>query len=199
MGFPCGQVAGSPKRIISFSSTSAEIACSQRAASLWTFSHSRPITSTSRRSARRCRRTTVVANARPLSVRRRLRSPINSVYPASTRRLTVSDTEGAETPRRSTRRARIGSTPSSSSSRIVSRYSSVVSCISAMGKQNPTGSGRWGNLHSPGATAKLCWHSHLESANPPTQDRSIEPSPDRFPRGSQWQSRSLSMKPHAGH
>ena len=43
----------------------------------------------------------------------------------------VSDTAAADRPRRSTRRARIGTTPSSSIARIDSRYSSVVSCISA--------------------------------------------------------------------
>ena len=43
----------------------------------------------------------------------------------------VSDTAAADRPSRSTRRARIGTTPSSSMERIDSRYSSVVSCISA--------------------------------------------------------------------
>ena len=45
----------------------------------------------------------------------------------------VSDTAAADRPSRSTRRARIGTTPSSSIARIDSRYSSVVSCISATG------------------------------------------------------------------
>ena len=71
IGLPCGHVAGSPSSSTSFSSTSAEIACSQRSASLWTFSHSRPITSTSSRSARRWRRTIDVATSRPLAVSRR--------------------------------------------------------------------------------------------------------------------------------
>ena len=72
---PCGSSRGSGCRAgrwpgrraaaTSFSSTSAEIACSQRSASLWTFSHSRPITSTSSRSARRWRRTIEVASSRP--------------------------------------------------------------------------------------------------------------------------------------
>src|SRR4051812_4165599 len=48
-------------------------------------------------------------------------------------RFTCSDTAAAESPSRSTSRARIGVMPSSSISRIVSRYSSVASCISAMG------------------------------------------------------------------
>ena len=78
IGLPCGHVAGSPSSNTSFSSTSAEIACSQRSASRCTFSHSSPITSMSSRSASRCRRTTVVARLRPLSVRCRLRSPCSS-------------------------------------------------------------------------------------------------------------------------
>ena len=62
IGLPCGHVAGSPRSSTSFSSTSAEIACSQRSASLCTFSHSSPMTSTSRRSARRWRRTIEVGD-----------------------------------------------------------------------------------------------------------------------------------------
>ena len=54
------------------------------------------------------------------------------------------ETAAAESPSRSTRRARIGTTPSSSMERIVSRYSSVVSCSSAIDRQRRAGSGEWG-------------------------------------------------------
>ena len=73
-GCRAGRSRGRRGAATSFSSTSAEIACSQRSASLCTFSHSSPMMSTSRRSARRCRRTIEVATSRPLVVRRRLRS-----------------------------------------------------------------------------------------------------------------------------
>ncbi len=66
IGLPCGQVAGSPSSSTRRASTSSEITCSQRPASRCTLAHSRPMTSTSRRSARRCLRTTFSASARPL-------------------------------------------------------------------------------------------------------------------------------------
>ena len=67
MGLPCGQVGGLPSRMTSRSSTSSEMTCSQRHASTWALCQGRPITSVSRRSARRCLRTTLMARPRPLS------------------------------------------------------------------------------------------------------------------------------------
>src|SRR4051812_13921940 len=54
------------------------------------------------------------------------RSSSSVRYPSRSSRFTVSLTAGAETPSRSTSRARIGTVPDSSSSRIVSRYCSTA-------------------------------------------------------------------------
>ncbi|KDN83779.1 hypothetical protein KCH_44280 [Kitasatospora cheerisanensis KCTC 2395] len=108
-------------------STVSLITCSQRQASSWTCSHSRPITSTSRHSAMRCLRITRTASRRPSSVSSRWRSSATWSRPSRSIRPTVWLTVGPDCSSRSAIRARIGVMPSSSSSRMVRRYISVVS------------------------------------------------------------------------
>ena len=65
MGLPCGHVDGLPRIATKRASTSSEITCSHRPASTWALCHGRPTTSTRKRSARRCLRTTLSARSRP--------------------------------------------------------------------------------------------------------------------------------------
>ena len=67
IGLPWGQVSGLSSLARISSSTSAEITCSQRQASMWARCQGSPNRSVSRRSARRWRRTIVVAQSRPFS------------------------------------------------------------------------------------------------------------------------------------
>src|SRR5215813_11349220 len=101
--------------------------CSQRHASTWTSSQGRPITPTSRHSASRCLRMTRVASSRPVSVRTSWRSPSSRTRLSRSILATVWLTVGPLWPRRSAIRARSGTMPSSSHSKMVRRYISVVS------------------------------------------------------------------------
>src|SRR5688572_16120579 len=85
------------------------------------------MTLTSSNSARRCLRITATAYPRPVSVSRSSRSPSTTSRPSRSMRATVWLTVGPLWCSRSAMRARRGSTPSSSSSRMVRRYISVVS------------------------------------------------------------------------
>src|SRR3954466_641907 len=91
------------------------------------------MTSTSRHSASRCLRITAVASARPSSDSCRCRSPWTVSRPSRSIRATVWLTVGPLWCRRSAIRARRGTMPSSSSSKIVRRYISVVSMRSFTG------------------------------------------------------------------
>ena len=101
--------------------------CSQRQASACTSSQGMPSTSTSMHSASRCLRITRVAVSRPVGVSSRCRSPLTTTRPSRSMRATVCDTVGPLWLSRSAMRARIGTMPSSSSSKMVRRYISVVS------------------------------------------------------------------------
>src|SRR4051794_15600036 len=81
------------------------------------------MTSVSSRSASRCLRTTLMARALPFSVRV-IDRPSVSTQPSVFSRRIISLTEGAETFMCSARRAWMTGMPSSSSSQMVSRYSS---------------------------------------------------------------------------
>src|SRR3712207_5816445 len=85
------------------------------------------MTSTSRPSASRCLRITAVASCRPDSDSCRCRSPSTVSRPSRSIRATVWLTVGPLWCSRSAIRARRGTIPSSSSSKIVRRYISVVS------------------------------------------------------------------------
>src|SRR6266480_2674821 len=91
------------------------------------------MTLTSSSSARRCLRITATAYARPAFVSTRCRSPSTVSRPSRPIRLTVWLTVGPLWCSRSAMRARSGITPSSSSSRMVRRYISVVSTRSFTG------------------------------------------------------------------
>src|SRR6185437_4630418 len=95
------------------------------------------MTSLSSRSASRCLRITSTALWRPAAVSSRVRSSDTITRPSRSMRPTVCDTVGPECPRRSEMRARSGTMFSSSSSRIVRRYISVVSMRSVMGRGPP--------------------------------------------------------------
>src|SRR5690606_31150504 len=113
-------------------STCSLMTCSQRQASSCTYAQSRPMTSASRRSASRCLRMTCRARRRPSTVSTRWRSPSTTTSPSRSMRPIVCDTVGPECPRRSEMRARSGTIPSSSRSRMVRRYISVVSTRSVI-------------------------------------------------------------------
>ncbi|CAG7639236.1 hypothetical protein SBRY_30307 [Actinacidiphila bryophytorum] len=127
IGLPYGDSVGCRSSSSTRRSTASLITCSQRQASACTCSHSRPMTSTSRHSAMRCLRITRVAVRRPSSVSSRWRSPATCSSPSRSIRATVWETVGPLWSSRSAIRARMGTTPSSSSSRMVRRYISVVS------------------------------------------------------------------------
>nr|AAC46161.1 putative sporulation protein [Streptomyces lavendulae subsp. lavendulae] len=127
IGFPYGDSVGWRSSSSTRRSTASLITCSQRQASACTCSHSSPMTSTSRHSARRCLRITRVASLRPSSVSSRCRSLATATRPSRSMRATVWLTVGPLRSSRSAIRARMGTTPSSSSSRMVRRYISVVS------------------------------------------------------------------------
>src|SRR5690242_10879279 len=91
------------------------------------------MTLTSRSSASRCLRMTATACSRPAAVRWRCRSPSTVSSPSRSIRLTVWLTVGPLWCSRSAIRARRGVMPSSSSSRMVLRYISVVSTRSFKG------------------------------------------------------------------
>src|SRR3712207_3818311 len=91
------------------------------------------MTSTSRHSASRCLRMTAVASWRPSSESCRCRSPSTRSRPSRSMRATVWLTVGPLWCSRSAMRARSGTIPSSSSSKIVRRYISVVSMRSFTG------------------------------------------------------------------
>src|SRR5256886_12097903 len=91
------------------------------------------MTLTSSSSASRCLRMTRTAYPRPVAVRCRCRSPSTVSRPSRSIRLTVWLTVGPLWCNRSAIRARRGVTPSSSSSRMVRRYISVVSTRSFTG------------------------------------------------------------------
>ena len=74
-GCRTGDSVGWPSSSMSRRSTCSLITCSQRQASSCTYSQSRPMTSASRRSARRCLRMTCTALLRPAAVSSRCRSP----------------------------------------------------------------------------------------------------------------------------
>ena len=138
IGFPCGQVVGSPRARIIAPSTVGEMMCSQRPASSCASAHERPSMSVRKRSAKRWRRTTVSARASP-SGRNRIAPLLISTRSAPSMRRIISETAGRETSRRSAMRAWMTSTSSSRSSKIVSQYSSKAGCHSrclfgAMGK-----------------------------------------------------------------
>ena len=113
-------------------STLSLMTCSQRHASSCTYSSSRPIMSESSRSARRCLRITSTALWRPSSVSSRWRSGSTVSRPCFSMRATVWETVGPECSSRSAMRARMGTMPSSSSSRMVRKYISVVSMRSVI-------------------------------------------------------------------
>ena len=127
IGLPYGEVVGWPSTSSSLRSTVSDITCSHRQASSCTSSQSRPMTWTSRHSASRCLRMTRVASDRPWSLSSRWRSPSTVISPSRSIRATVCDTVGPDWPSRSAILARSGTTPSSSSSKTVRRYISVVS------------------------------------------------------------------------
>jgi hypothetical protein len=85
------------------------------------------MTPTSRHSASLCLRITLVASVRPTSLSASWRSPSTCSRPSRSILATVWLTVGPLCPRRSAMRARSGMTPSSSSSKMVRRYISVVS------------------------------------------------------------------------
>src|SRR4051794_30536732 len=91
------------------------------------------MTSTSRHSASRCLRITAVARVRPCSDSCRWRSPSTRSSPSRSIRATVWLTVGPLWCSRSAIRARRGTMPSSSSSKMVRRYISVVSMRSFTG------------------------------------------------------------------
>ncbi|MCY1221795.1 hypothetical protein D9M72_338640 [compost metagenome] len=113
-------------------STRSLMTCSQRQASSWTYAQSRPMTSARSRSARRCLRITSVARFRPVSVSSRCRSPETTTSPSRSIRPMVCETVGPEWRSRSAIRARRATMFSSSSSKIVRRYISVVSIRSVI-------------------------------------------------------------------
>lgn len=76
---------------------------------------------------------TRVAASRPDSDSSSNRSSLTASSPSRSIRATVWDTVGPEWPNRSAMRARIGGIPSSSSSKMVRRYISVVSIMSVTG------------------------------------------------------------------
>ena len=127
IGLPYGDSVGAFSRSTSLRSTSSEMTCSHRQASSWTFSQSSPITSINSRSASRCLRITRVARVRPSAVSSRCRSPCTCTRLSRSIRATVCDTVGPLWCSRSAIRARSGTMPSSSSSKMVRRYISVVS------------------------------------------------------------------------
>src|SRR5699024_7028343 len=127
IGLPKGERVNSSSTFSRRRSTSSLMTCSQRHASSWTLSHSRPMTSVSRRSASRCLRITAVARERPSSESLRLRSGATVSRPSRSMRATVWLTVGPDCARRSAMRARRGMMPSSSSSKMVRKYISVVS------------------------------------------------------------------------
>ena len=116
IGLPYGDSVGWSSSSSSRRSTVSDITCSQRHASSWTSSHSRPITSVSSRSASRCLRITRVARRIPSSVSSRCRSPSTVSSPSRSIRATVCDTVGPLWCSRSAIRARSGTMPSSTSS-----------------------------------------------------------------------------------
>src|SRR5438128_1700777 len=121
MGLPWGQVVA-PVLVRMRSSTSGEMTCSQECASSWARCQGISRMSTRSRSASRWRRTSGVATSRPCSVRLMSRSS-TVTRSARTRRRTCSDTAGAETPNRLAMRAWGIRPPSSSISKMASRYS----------------------------------------------------------------------------
>ena len=97
--------------------------CSQRPASSCTRCHGKPMTSTRRHSASRCLRMTLCATAWPSAVSAIWR-PERSTYPSVVSRSSISETEGADFPKRSAIRACMTGAPSSVRVSIVCRYSS---------------------------------------------------------------------------
>src|SRR5947208_2829555 len=94
MGLPCGQVVA-PVLVRMRSSTSGEMTCSHECASSWARCHGISRMSTSRRSARRWRRTRGVATSRPSALRVISRSAMDT-SPSFDRRRTCSETAGAD-------------------------------------------------------------------------------------------------------
>src|SRR5665811_972739 len=92
IGFPWGQVEGFFRALIKPSSTSAEMACSNRQASSWARDHENPNTSVSKRSERRCRLINTSAAALPLSVRTVPDPGSLSTYPLEHKRVSISVT-----------------------------------------------------------------------------------------------------------
>src|SRR5579859_4481527 len=127
MRLPCGHRTGKSSSSTTRRSTLSEITCSQRHASMCTSSQGSLITPTSRHSASRCLRMTRVASVRPSSLSESCRSPWTCTRPSRSILATVWLTVGPVCPSRSAIRARSGVTPSSSSSKMVRRYISVVS------------------------------------------------------------------------
>src|ERR687895_109964 len=123
MGLPWTQVPGSSTRSTMRSSTWSEITGPHSVASSWARCHGRPITSTRNRSASRCRRTRLRARPSPSAVNRRRRSPPTSTSSRATSRFTASETEAGVIPSHSASRARWVGMPSSSISKMASRYS----------------------------------------------------------------------------
>ncbi len=96
--------------------------------------------STSRRSARRCLRTTPWASAAPFGVMAIWRE-LRTMRSSASRRSSISETEGAALPSRSARRAWITGIPSSSRAKMVSRYSSTGRMEAVQHAVDPTGPG----------------------------------------------------------
>ena len=132
IGLPYGLSVGWSSISSKRRSTCSLITCSQRQASSCTNAQSRPITSARSRSARRCLRITWMARRRPSTVSSRWRSPSTTTSPSRSMRPMVCETVGPEWPSRSEIRARSGTMCSSSRSRMVRRYISVVSTRSVM-------------------------------------------------------------------
>src|SRR5690348_5881945 len=122
------------------------------------------MTSTSRHSASRCLRMTAVASSRPRSESCRCRSPSTERSPSRSIRATVWLTVGPLCRSRSAIRARRGTIPSSSSSKIVRRYISVVSMRSftgtppcrarSYGERAPRPAHRTGRVDGPDGRAR---------------------------------------------
>src|SRR5256886_880750 len=130
------------------------------------------MTLTSSSSARRCLRITATAYARPASVSTRCRSPSTVSRPSRSIRFTVWLTVGPLWCSRSAIRARSGMTPSSSSSRMVRRYISVVSTRSFTGSFLPSVDATRGVGHTGRVTDSLISVPELAEAlaspEPPT-------------------------------
>src|SRR5690606_5146985 len=128
MGWPWGQVSGSPSTAAMRSSTESLMACSSRHASSYTWSRGRPRMSLRRRSARRMRRTSLRASCRPVSVST-MPVPVLITRSLASMRFIISETEAGDTPRNSAILVTVTGGFSYPMSRMAFRYISAFSVL----------------------------------------------------------------------